>query len=145
MQANWHHVGVSVRDMDRALRFYRDLLGFEVEWEHQDRSGAEMSRVVGLAQARAHMTMLKGYGGRIELFHYLNPQGREAGVRRQCDFGLIHFALTVKDIQPLYERLRAAGVKFNCPPQVLRPGVTVTYMQDPEGNTIELVEYQEGA
>ncbi len=145
MQAEWHHVGISVRDMERALRFYRDLLGFEVEWAHKDRGGAEMSRVVGLAGARAHMTMLKGYGGRLELFHYLNPEGRGSGPGRQCDFGLIHFALSVRGIRELYERLRAAGVEFNCPPQVLRPGVTATYMKDPEGNTIELVEYQEGA
>jgi catechol 2,3-dioxygenase-like lactoylglutathione lyase family enzyme len=145
MRANWHHVGISVRDMQRALRFYRDLLGFEVEWEHQDRGGPEMARVVGLADVRAHMAMLKGYGGRIELFLYDNPKGREAGPRRQCDFGLIHFGLTVQDIWALYEQLLAAGVEFNCPPQVLRPGVTATYMKDPEGNTIELVEYQEGA
>lgn len=145
MRANWHHVGISVRDMRRALRFYRDLLGFEVEWEHEDRGGPEMSRVVGMADARAHMTMLKGYGGRIELFLYTNPEGREAGPQLQCDFGLIHFGLTVQDIWVLYEHLLAAGVKFNCPPQVLRPGVTATYMKDPEGNTIELVEYQKGA
>jgi len=145
MQANWHHMGISVRDMGRALRFYRDLLGFEVEWEHEDRGGAEMSRVVGLPEARAHITMLKTYGGRIELFHYLNPEGREAGPKRQCDFGPIHFALTVRGVWALYEHLRAAGVEFNCPPQVLRPGVTATYMKDPEGNIIELVEYQQGA
>ncbi len=143
MLASWHHVGISVRDMPRALHFYRDLLGFEVEWDHKDRGGQEMSNAVGMDDARAHMVMLKGYGGRIELFDYLNPKGRDLGPRRQCDFGLIHFALSVKKILDLYERLVAAGVEFNCPPQELRPGVTVTYVKDPEGNTIELVEYQQ--
>jgi len=145
MLASWHHVGISVRDMPRALHFYRDLLGFELEWEHKERGGPELSKVVGMAEARAHIAMLQGYGGRIELFCYLNPEGKDLGPRRQCDFGLIHMALSVRDIRPLYERLSAAGVDFNCPPQELRPGVTATYMNDPEGNTIELVEYQEEA
>ena len=145
MLASWHHVGISVQDMSRALHFYCDLLGFEVEWDHEGRSGQAMSNAVGLADARAHMVMLQGHGGRIELFDYNNPKGRDLGPMRQCDFGLIHFALSVKGLRELYERLVAAGVEFNCPPQDLRPGVIITYMKDPEGNTIELVEYQQEA
>ena len=59
-----------------------------------------------------------------------------------CDFGLTHFALSVKGIQKIYERLLGEGIRFNCPPQNLRPGVWATYMKDPEGVTIELVEYE---
>ena len=28
-----HHVAISTGDMERSLRFYRDLLGLEVGWE----------------------------------------------------------------------------------------------------------------
>lgn len=142
MDALWHHVAISVRDMDGALRFYRDLLGFEVDWERENYTGEMFAKVVGLEGAGARVVMLKGYGGRIELFGYHTPTGRTSGVREQCDFGLTHFALTVKSIHGLYERLSKAGVRFNCPPQNLRPGVWATYMKDPEGNTIELVEYE---
>lgn len=145
MQAQWHHVGISVADLDRALHFYRDLLGFEVEWDHPQRGGEEMSKVVGLNDVKAHMVMLRGYGTRIELFDYLSPKGQAVGSGRQCDYGLIHFALTVTGLQELYDRLVKTGVEFNCPPQVLRHGVLATYMKDPEGVTIELVEYNEGA
>jgi glyoxylase I family protein len=136
-----HHVAVSVADMDRALAFYRDLLGFEVEWEREHYHGELLSRVVGMPGADARVVMLRGHGLRIELFRYYEPAGETALPRRQCDFGLTHFALTVRGIQDLYARLSAAGVAFNCPPQNLRPGVWVTYMKDPEGVTIELVEY----
>jgi catechol 2,3-dioxygenase-like lactoylglutathione lyase family enzyme len=138
----WHHVAISVKDLDRALKFYCDLLDFEVDWDRDHYGGEQMSRVVGLTGADAHVVMLKGYGTRLELFKYYSPAGGESGPKCQCDFGLTHFALSVKEIQPLYECLLEAGVQFNCPPQNLRPGVWVTYMKDPEGVTIELVEYE---
>ncbi len=142
MEGMWHHVALSVRDMEEVLRFYRDLLGFEVDWEKEHYAGEDLSRVVGLSRADARVVMLKGYGTRLELFKYYNPIGAETGPKRMCDFGLIHFALTVRNIHDLYRQLSGAGVLFNCPPQNLRPGVWATYMKDPEGVTIELVEYE---
>ncbi|MEW6665355.1 MAG: VOC family protein [Thermodesulfobacteriota bacterium] len=142
MDATWHHVAISVRDMEKTLGFYRDLLGFEVDWERERYSGELLAKVVGLPGAEARVVMLKGYGARIELFKYLTPAGVESGPKRMCDFGITHFALTVKQIHGIYERLSRADVPFNCPPQNLRPGVWATYMKDPEGNTIELVEYE---
>ena len=136
----WHHVAMAVPDLDRAVTFYRDLLGFEVDWDMDHRGGELMSKVVGLPGTDTHIIMLIGYGTRVELFTYNNPQGKQCEPRRQCDFGLTHFALSVKDIHNLYDRLVQAGVEFNCPPQNLREGVWATYMKDPFGVTIELVE-----
>ena len=98
MEATWHHVAISVRDMDKALRFYRDLLGFDVDWERDHYTGEAMARVVGLGGADARVVMLKGYGARVELFKYYTPAGEDGGPKRQCDFGLTHLALTVKKI-----------------------------------------------
>jgi len=141
MEATVHHLAMAVPDMDKALGFYRDLLGFTVDWDMDHRSGEPLSRVVGLEAADARVVMLKGHGLRLELFHYYHPRGRDPGPRRQCDFGLTHFALQVKDVDQVYRRLSAAGVEFNCPPQVLRPGAKATYLRDPEGVTIELIQY----
>ena len=41
----------------------------------------------------------------------------------------------------LHQRLSQAGVVFNSPPQVMRPGAKAAYLQDPEGVTIELIQY----
>ncbi|MEJ2098431.1 MAG: VOC family protein [Desulfobacterales bacterium] len=143
MQATWHHTAMAVQDMERAKNFYCDLLGFEIDWERPAYAGEPFEKVVGMPNASAHVVMLKGYGSRLELFRYHNPQGCVSEPKRQCDFGLTHFAFTVKNIHEIYERLSAAGVEFNCPPQNLRPGVWGTYMKDPEGTTIELVQYDE--
>ena len=142
MDITWHHVAMSVNDMNKTLYFYKDLLGFEVDWERPEYTGDTFSSVVSLPEAKAHVVMLKGYNTRIELFKYLTPAGEKISSQRQCDFGITHFAFTVKGIHGIYESLVEKSVKFNCPPQNLRPGVWATYMKDPEGNTIELVEYE---
>jgi catechol 2,3-dioxygenase-like lactoylglutathione lyase family enzyme len=142
MDAAVHHVAISVGDMDQALRFYRDLLGFELDWDMDHRGGEALAKVVGMRGADTRIVMLKGYGLRLELFRYYTPQGKRYEPQRQCDFGLTHLALQVSNIQKIYERLLKAGVRFNCPPQNLRPGVWATYMKDSEGVTVELVEYE---
>ncbi|MBW1767336.1 MAG: VOC family protein [Deltaproteobacteria bacterium] len=141
MDATAHHVAISVADLDQALKFYRDLLGFQVDWDMDHRRSEELSKIVGMDGVDVHMVMLKGYGLRVELFKYYKPEGKRREPERQCDFGLTHFALSVKNIHQIYERLLKAGVQFNCPPQNVRPGVWATYMKDPEGVTLELVEY----
>jgi len=142
MDAKWHHVAMAVRNMESTLHFYRDLLGFDILWEKPHYGGAALARVVGLDHVDARVVMLSGFGTCVELFKYYSPAGHDRGPRRMCDFGLTHFALSVKDIHGLYHRLSVAGVPFNCPPQNLRPGVWATYMKDPEGVTVELVEYE---
>lgn len=138
-----HHIAMSVRDLDRAKAFYCDLLGFEVDWEADHRSGEALSKVVGLTDTDTHILMLKGHGIRLEIFHYHHPRGQDLPKRRQCDFGMTHFALAVKELDDLYQRLSKAGVEFNSSPQILRPGVKAVYLVDPEGVTIELIQYGE--
>ncbi|WP_027183116.1 VOC family protein [Desulfovibrio inopinatus] len=143
MTLHFHHVAISVKDMNKALHFYRDLLGFEILWEANRRSGAPLSNVVGLNNAETHIVMLRGHGAQVELFHYIHPEGQPAYIVNQCDFGLTHFALSVQGIHEFHAQLVKQGVEFNCDPQNLRPGVWATYMKDFEGNTIELVQYDD--
>jgi len=139
-EAAFHHVGISVRDMEKTKDFYCNTLGFSVVWAHKERTGKPLQNVVGLPDAVMDISMLEGYGMRIELFKYIIPEGRDLGPVRQCDFGLIHIALKVKDARAVYAMLADKGVQFNSPPQDLRPGVVAVYLRDPEGNTIEIME-----
>ena len=136
---HYHHVAISVRDMDRALKFYRDLLGFELEWELDHVSHEIVDKIVGLKKVDVRLAMLSGYGTRLELFHYYNPAGKEGALRRQCDFGISHICLHVEDVRGTYQKLIEKGVEFHSPPQNHRPDGWVTYMKDPEGVVIELL------
>jgi catechol 2,3-dioxygenase-like lactoylglutathione lyase family enzyme len=135
----WHHVAASVRSMDRALAFFRDLLGFELLWEFDHVQSPVVDAIVGLENVDVHLAMLSGYGARLELFEYHHPRGRDEASRRQCDFGLTHFCLFVDDPRAEYQRLKAQGAEFVSPPQNHRPDGWVTYLKGPDGIVVELL------
>jgi catechol 2,3-dioxygenase-like lactoylglutathione lyase family enzyme len=136
-----HHTAISTQNLDRALAFYRDLLGFEVAAEFEWPTGTEVAdSITGLKDSAAKAVMLKAGNMMVELFEYSAPNPREVDPARPvCDHGITHICVDVVDIDAEYERLKAAGMTFHCPPQDL--GIAkATYGRDPDGNVVELQE-----
>ena len=144
MSLSFHHTGMSVTDLERSISFYRDLLGLKLLWRLDHRRSKALEQVLGLSQVDVSYAMLEGRGGRLELFQYHSPGGKPNPLDRPvCDRGITHVAFQVEGIQQIYERLRSSGVRFHSQPQVVREGVTVAYMRDPDGIVVELVEYKD--
>lgn len=134
-----HHVAIGVSDMEKALSFYRDLIGMEVVFDIEAQ-GPVMDVIQGLDGAEARIVMLRLGEQNIELFQYRSPPAKpvSAGLR-MSDRGLTHFALKVSNLDELYEEWKAKGVRFYSEPQQLGP-TRVVYLYDPEGVTIELIQ-----
>ena len=135
------HTGIVVTDMEKALRFYRDLLGLKVVKDFKEQ-GDYIDNISGLSAVRLRMVKLTADdGSMIELLQYLSHP-REARDNHQiCDIGCSHIAFTVDDIDKEYTRLLESGVRFNCPPYNSPDGYAkVTFCYDPNGTSIELVE-----
>ena len=66
-----HHTAISTGDIERALAFYRDLLGFEMvypsAWEIGPKSA---DGITGLKDSAARVVMLRAGNACIELFQY---------------------------------------------------------------------------
>jgi len=141
-----HHTAISTPNLERLVQFYRDLLGFEEvlssEWER----GAERAdKITGLRDSAARLAMLKLGNACIELFEYSSPPPRPGDpARPACDHGITHLCLDVRDIEAEYERLKAAGMTFHCPPLNMG-GVSATYGRDPDGNIVELLEVKDSS
>jgi len=136
-----HHTAISTPDLDRALAFYRDLLGLRVVADFAWPVGTEVAdRITGLHESSARAVMLQAGNAFVELFQYQTPAPRPGDPRRPvADHGITHLCFDVTELDAEYERLRAAGMTFHCPPQDLG-GVRSTYGRDPDGNVIELQE-----
>jgi catechol 2,3-dioxygenase-like lactoylglutathione lyase family enzyme len=138
----FHHTAISVTDLDRSIHFYRDLLGMKLEWRIDHKKSEALERVVGLKNVDVSYAMLSGWGGKLELFQYHSPEGLPYPPDKPvCDRGITHFGFQVEDIDDLYAKLAAQGVRFNTFPEIVRPGVKATYFHDPDGIIIEFVQY----
>ena len=139
---SFHHTALSVSDLDRSIRFYCDLLGMKLDWRIDHRKSEALEKVVGLKNVNVSYAMLSGWGGRLELFQYHTPVGQPYPPDKPLsDNGITHFAFQVEEIGALYEKLLGRGVRFNTPPQVIREGVKATYLHDPDGIILELIQY----
>lgn len=137
-----HHTAISVSDLDQSIHFYRDLLGMTLEWRIDHLRSEALEKVVGLRNVDVSYAMLSGWGGRIELFQYHSPWGQPYPVNKPVsDKGITHIGFQVEDIDGFYERLVAHGIRFNSPPLVIRPGVKAAYFHDPDGVTLEILQY----
>jgi glyoxylase I family protein len=115
-----HHVSVIVVDTARALRFYRDTLGLEVDSARPD---------LGYPGA-----WLKLGDQQIHLLEVPNPdsaQGRAAHGGRDR-----HCAFWVRSLDALRARLDAAGAACT----LSKSGRRALFVRDPDGNALEFQE-----
>jgi len=142
MLRGFHHAAISTPDLDRLVRFYRELFGCTVVREFGWPAGIpEADALTGLVNSAARAVMLKLGDSYLEIFEFSSPKPRPGDPDRPaCDHGITHICLEVRDSQAEYARLKAAGMRFHAPPQA-QDGGFVTYGRDPDGNILELLEF----
>ena len=147
MEVEWmNHTGFVVSDMERSLVFYRDLLGLKEERD-QILEGEFISELVGYPDARLHIVYLGSGDMRhsVELIQYLNPPGTAVAMPERHQVGASHLGVIVDDLDAFYAELSSRGARFVSLPAI-RPGAVYPmaskgcYMQDPDGNWLELLE-----
>ena len=117
------HAGITVRDLERARRFYSDLLGLK-EIARPDLGFPGIWYAIGNCQL--HL-MVPREGRPVG-----DPDGAFAGRVR-------HLALGVEEWEALTARLKAEGVPLR--ESAPTPGgPRRVFVKDPDGNVLELVE-----
>jgi catechol 2,3-dioxygenase-like lactoylglutathione lyase family enzyme len=140
--ATVNSIRLSVRDLDRAVRFWVDALGLEEE-RQRILHGPEHEQLWGLRGAKRITALLRSGDFLVELVEYDRAiqRPREAGFLLS-DQGILNVALGTTDravFEAVYARAERAGYRPCCSPWTL-PGVaTVVYIQDGQGLTVELL------
>jgi len=134
-----HHVAIATADLERFVDCYKQWFGFEDVFRGSWNETSEpIGRMVQLPRSAAHYAMLRLGNTYIEAFQYTSPEGTRFE-RRMCDPGLTHICLHVDDILTEYQRLRALGMEFHCPPRGSKE-LLATYGRDCDGNVVELLQ-----
>jgi glyoxylase I family protein len=142
------HIGITVRNMDRALRFYRDLLGLKVlgditiEGDEADILTREKGVKLRVVYLRSEKDLK---GPPLELLHFVEPAGDGKGpYPRLTNPGITEVAFWVRDIEQTYAELGTRGVKFLSPPQLFElegyGKAKAVYFWDPDGTILELIQ-----
>ena len=135
------HFGIAVKDMERSLKFYRDLLGLEIMRE-MDEAGGYIDNMLALKDVNVKTVKLSANNGvtLVELLQFNSHSGDEKN-KQIYDIGPSHLAFTVNNLDESYEILKNAGIEFNSEPQLSPDGYAkVIFCKDPDGTLVELVE-----
>jgi len=151
-------VTVWVRDIEAALRVYRDALGLQVI-EDKALAGTGIARMVGLSQAALRMVHLAAPGtdyGWVGLYAVTDTQPTALAELPTPDgfprYGQATVVLTVQGMPEIVARLRATpGVRFvtepteyhkTTPGDVTPPGLyREVIFFDPDGIPVSLMEF----
>ncbi len=135
------HIGICVADMERSLRFYRDLLGFRFEHDlHVEGEPTDtLLRLRGVVLDAAYLTR---DGVRIELLRFASPPAPPPRVRAMHERGLTHLSFRVADMDATLGALRAAGERVLEETVIRFPEFqsAACMIVDPDGQLIELVQ-----
>ena len=143
------HAGITVRDMDESLRFYRDVLGLETHFDTVlDGPYLPVVLALDITTIRAVYLTIPG-GGFVELLEYRDLE-RMSAASRPCDYGAGHLCFYVEDIDDLVARARAAGFRPRSDQPVditagPNAGARSVYLLDPDGYPVELFQRPPGA
>jgi len=146
------HINIVVSDLERSVKFYTEILGFE-KTNSAHLEGDWIESIVGIKGVVADVVFIVAPAGepRIELLRYKFPIGESIPLNSLANtIGLRHIALRVDDIQASAKKLKDAGVRLLSEP-VTVPTTVVThdaghkmlcYFYDPDGVLLEITEYK---
>lgn len=134
------HIAISVSDMNKALEFYRDLLGLEVMMDMELDGAPAIEAILGVKNIKMRYVLFSGKGAQLNLLEFKNPKGENVAAKmRPYDQGIHHIAFSVDSVEEAYKELSAKGVEFISPPQ--DTGLAkANAMLAPDGVVIELFE-----
>jgi lactoylglutathione lyase len=121
------HTRYRVNDLERTVKFYREVLGLEEVRRHKSPRGSELVFLKTPASEE-----------QIEITYF--PAG--GSVQVQPD--LTHLAFEVENLAEFEKHLAKLGLKFSDGPTTTSSGSTFAFIDAPEGYEIELIERRKG-
>jgi len=121
-------IGIVTNNLDAMLSFYKDTLGLEFEAAIDMPGGGVMNRfkvgdsVIKIIETDPKPTAVAAPGG----------------IRGAT--GYRYWTITVGNLEACVQKATEDGAKIIVAAKVVRPGITIAIIADPDGNWVELLE-----
>jgi methylmalonyl-CoA/ethylmalonyl-CoA epimerase len=126
------HIGVAVKNISEAARFYTDILGIKM-------TGTET-----VADQKAKVSFLPVDDTNIELLESTEPDGPVAKFIESRGEGIHHIALNVENIEEALEYLKSKGVRLiDQKPRIGARGIRIAFVHPKETRGVLLELCQE--
>ncbi|NIB38906.1 hypothetical protein HBA55_04870 [Pseudomaricurvus alkylphenolicus] len=136
-----HHVALVIPDLDQAIEFYGEALGFELvkraSWEAPH---PLFDNLVGLKDCAAEFCLLKTGNCYLEMFCYQSSRHQDAHTPAADQPGIRHLAFEIEELQPSLEKVLQQGGSRIGEVVHVKGGGSAVYCRDPFGNILELVQ-----
>jgi catechol 2,3-dioxygenase-like lactoylglutathione lyase family enzyme len=140
------HTGITVSNLERSVRMFRDVLGFQVLSQESEPGHADHVRTLSnLKNAPVKLAFVKAPGGHVlELIEYHGPKSKSKVKARPCDTGYLHLALGVDNLTAAIKAADKAGLKVMN--EVVRvkegaaKGAKAAYLRDRDGIIVEMIQ-----
>ncbi len=158
-----NHIGISVRDLDRSIMFYRALTGQEPAatgtWssagldnatgiEGRGDKSSTTSRKAAIRWATFHINNVN-----IDILQIKNRDDPDLSQEKHSlgELGAMHASFEVEDLEPVFKRMQEAGIQFHGPFHRISRyedganegiGTVVASFDGPDGERLELIAPQ---
>jgi lactoylglutathione lyase len=117
------HTRYRVNDLERTVKFYREILGLAEVKRHKSPRGSELV-----------FMQADGSEELIELCHFPGSEPVK------CQPDLTHLAFEVESLEEFAKHLAKLGLKYSDGPTTSSTGTTFAFVDAPEGYEIELIQ-----
>lgn len=142
-KVNFRHVGLVVKDLEKSLKFWCEILNFKVQKQMLE-EGPYIDQMMGIDGVRVLTTKIADDENNIiELLNFKSHLDKEDWEGKPYSTGLTHIALTVGDLKKTLEKMKRFKFLDSCetiPVKSPDGKVIVVYIKSFEGLLLELVE-----
>ena len=142
--AKLFHIGLTVKNLERSIAFYRDIAEMQ-EGEYLEAQSAAFDRLTNNPGAKLKVIYMQAGSFLLQLIEYVAAGGTTLDLHHN-NVGSPHISLYVADVEAKYRQLKSrSDVTITSDIIQIAPTMRSFYTEDPDGVPVEFLQLTDEA